>query len=475
MRFITTFLLGILVAGCATHRSGTSRHDLFEDVKVDQMAGNNVSEAVLQKTVVCLNARRESKTITVITNISVTLTTNAVVTILTNQTVMVSTNYLVTGMTNFAPPVSLITVVGEATTSATEIPAVTDAGPSLAVTNVNPTVTTNVTVSIAKNQSAIVSPTQATANSQFVRTLNNQITTLSNNVSISLMTNQIVTMETNQVLNYLTNFTVIPLTNINVRPVRQVQHDYYLYTELLAPPDFTLQTGESLVLLVDGVRHGFSPGQSSAAFVGRKGFNSTLYRINPEVLVDIANAQEVKLRLKGINSLIERTMSERSRKRFRDYLLKYFAVDTGSGSSGWNSTSAMKEAGARLENTSDQSPASRFSDHRPQKPFTLDLYEKRRHCAWDTQRVASRLHLPQPRQGAATGRRKRQGNRDSLEQVGRGANPFSNASSPCHGCPDQLAYSVGETNKGNRRLFQPSGADLPAIQHHTKGSPSYPG
>ena len=328
MRFITTFLFGILLVGCATHRTGVSKHDLFDDIKVDQMVDNNVSDAILQKTVVCLNARRETRTVNGTTNITVSWITNAIVTVLTNQTLLISTNYLVTGMTNLAPPAPVFSAADGPVTGTEDASAVVDSSPPLYITNSVPSITTNLTVSIARNQSATVSPIQTSANSQYVRTWNNQITTLSNNVSISLMTNQIVTMETNQVLNYLTNFTVVPITNVNITPVRQLQHEYFLYTELLAPPDFTLQTGESLVLLVDGARYGFSPGQSGTAFVGRKGFSSALYRVNPEVLVAIANAREVRLRLKGINGVIERTMSASSRQRFHDYLLKFFSAET---------------------------------------------------------------------------------------------------------------------------------------------------
>jgi hypothetical protein len=330
MRLISIVLLGILLAGCATHKSGISKRDPFDDVKVDQMVGNNVSDAILQKTVVCLNARRESKRIFAVTNISVTLTTNAVVHVLTNQTVSVSTNLLITGMTNLAPALPAPVIAEDPESGATGQPVSTDTGPSMAMTNTSPSITTNLTVSIARNQSATLSPTQNAANTQFVRTLNNQITAVSNNLSVSLMTNVVVTMETNQVLSYVTNLTISPVTNITVRPVQQMQHDYFLYTELLAPPDFTLQTGESLVLLVDGVRHGFSATQSQTAFVSRKGFNSTLYRASPEVLVAIANAQEVKLRLRGVNSVIERNLTASSRKRFREFLLKYFVPETAS-------------------------------------------------------------------------------------------------------------------------------------------------
>ena len=60
--------------------------------------------------------------------------------------------------------------------------------------------------------------------------------------------------------------------------------------------EFTLASGESLVLVVDGVRHGFASTNSNTAFIARKGFTSTLHKVPPEVLVDIANARQVKVR-----------------------------------------------------------------------------------------------------------------------------------------------------------------------------------
>jgi hypothetical protein len=104
-------------------------------------------------------------------------------------------------------------------------------------------------------------------------------------------------------------------------------HDYYLYTEFTPPPDFTLQSGESLVLLVDGVRHGLAPTNSQTSFVARKGFQSNLYRVPPELLADIANAKEVKLRLKGVNAVLERDLNYWSRKNFRQFLLRYFSPE----------------------------------------------------------------------------------------------------------------------------------------------------
>ena len=71
--------------------------------------------------------------------------------------------------------------------------------------------------------------------------------------------------------------------------------------------------------------HGFTQGQSGAAFVARRGFTSGLYRVAPEVLVAIANAKEVRIRFKGVNNVLERTMNKSSRQNFREFVTKYFA------------------------------------------------------------------------------------------------------------------------------------------------------
>jgi hypothetical protein len=168
-------------------------------------------------------------------------------------------------------------------------------------------------------------------------------------LSVSLLTNLVVTLETNQVLTYVTNLIVSQVTNVLTVPTNLLVHDYYLYTEILPPPDFTLASGESLVLLVDGVRWGFSPGQLGTVFVGRKGYTTTHYKVPPEVLVDIANAQQVRLRIRGVNSVIERKLSGASRNHFRQFLLRYFSPETGQGKmAGASVRDAGPEAGASL-------------------------------------------------------------------------------------------------------------------------------
>ena len=342
MKFFCIFLSALVLAGCTgTQNKGVSHYDDYDSVKIEQMVGNNVSGRTFEKTIVCLNARRETRRVSAVTNVNVALVTNQIVTAITNQTISISTNYLFTLMTNLAPQtpgsVSPGAAQGDAVVVETNVIA--------AVTNAGPSITTNSSLSLAANQSATTSPSQAAANSQFIRTYNNQITTASNNLTVSLVTNLVVTSETNQVVNYVTNSIIATVTNIAIVPTNFLARDYYLLTEMTPPADFTLQSGESLVLLVDGVRHGFSQSQPASAFVGRKRFTTGLYRVSPEVLVAIANAKDVKLRFKGVNSAVEKSMSESSRQNFKTFLLKYFTPEQDQASL---NTGTVGEPSARV-------------------------------------------------------------------------------------------------------------------------------
>jgi hypothetical protein len=327
MKFLGIFFSVILFAGCSgAHKKGISRFDDYDSMKVDQMVGNKVSSAVLQKTIVCLNARRESRRVTAVTNVSVMQVTNQTVVAVTNQTISVATNFLFTVMTNLSPlaPGSVVAAPGTENVVATSPP---ETNAVLAVTNTGPALSTNVTVSVAANQSATIAPNQTAANSQLVRTFNNQLTTSSNNLTIAMMTNLVVTADTNQTVNFVTNSSIASVTNVIITPTNFLAYDYFLYTEMTPPPDFTLASGESLILLVDGVRYGFTQGQSGTAFVGRKNITSGLYRVPPEVLVAIANAKEVRIRFKGANSVVERTMNDNSKQNFKTFLVRYFSTE----------------------------------------------------------------------------------------------------------------------------------------------------
>jgi hypothetical protein len=299
MKFWIPLFGCLLLAGCAgRHPEGTARYDNFDSVKVEQMVGNNVSGSVFSKTIVCLNARRETRLITALTNTVVTTVTNPpVITPVTNVTITLATNFQWSTMTNLEPAQAgpPVPVAGETAQGAVVETNVTAA---VVQTNTAPLLGTNLTISVANNNSGAIAPNQRVANSQQMRTFNNLLSSRSNNLNVTLMTNLVVTAETNQTVIFLTNITVMSLTNHFVTPANVLDYDYFLYTELIPPADFTLATGESLILLVDGVRYGFTNSPSGTAFVARRGYTSNLYRATPEALVAIANAKEVKIRFR---------------------------------------------------------------------------------------------------------------------------------------------------------------------------------
>lgn len=100
--------------------------------------------------------------------------------------------------------------------------------------------------------------------------------------------------------------------------------EHFLLLEHTPIPDFTLAPGESFTLLVDGARHTFAPTNSPAAIVSRAGFTTLTFRAQPQLFVQIANARNVELRLKGTANVLERRLARASVKEFKDYLLKYY-------------------------------------------------------------------------------------------------------------------------------------------------------
>ncbi len=100
--------------------------------------------------------------------------------------------------------------------------------------------------------------------------------------------------------------------------------DHFLLLEHTPIPDFTLAPGESFTLLVDGTRHAFTPTNSPSAVVSRPGFSTLTFRATPQVFVDIANARNVELRLKGTSNVLERRLARASIAEFKAYLLKYY-------------------------------------------------------------------------------------------------------------------------------------------------------
>lgn len=100
--------------------------------------------------------------------------------------------------------------------------------------------------------------------------------------------------------------------------------DHFLLLEHTPITDFTLAPGESFTLLVDGARHTFAPTNSTAAVVSRPGFATLTFRAAPQLFVDIANARNVELRLRGTSSVLEKRLSRSSIKEFKAYLMKYY-------------------------------------------------------------------------------------------------------------------------------------------------------
>jgi hypothetical protein len=318
MNRILVLLCVIAAAGCSTSR--VSRYDEFEKVKVDKMVGNDVNSQIFSRTVVCLNAMRETRWPLPATNQFITLQTNFVVSSVTNLTISSSSNEQVAANTNLTinPPSVRSDLPGETGETNTSLSL-----PSFA----SDTASGGTTISSARNESLAVAPNQSVFSRNIQRTtvLNNQSTVNTNSQAYTAGSTQTIMVETNMVVTTITNLVVTPHTNVVVVGSDQPAHDYYLFTEI-APSDFPLQPGESLVVLVDGVRHGLTASLPQSGWTGRKGFLTTFYKVQPEVVSGIANAREVKLRIKGGAGAIERNMSWASRDRVRSFLVKSFAV-----------------------------------------------------------------------------------------------------------------------------------------------------
>ena len=343
--------------GCAGTKQ-FSRYDEFDTVKIDQMSGNVVSGKVFGNTLLALNARRETRRIIAITNQVVTYLTNSVISMLTNQIVTGVTNQSSTTATNtdFFPTAVNLAAPDSATnrTAAGEAvpPAATEAGQAPSQASSQPSASTNLSVSAASNQTVSRASNQTIATIQVTAALNTQTMLKTTNLTINTQRNFQVTWETNRTITTLTNQTITAVTNQLVVHTNLLVRDYFLYTELIAPPDFTLSPSESLVLLIDDARHVFTQTNSLATFVGRRGVTSTLYRVSPEVLVAIANAKEVRVRLRGVNSSIERVMPEKNRMNFQEFLANYFVPEPDSvpplNTPPNNQTKSVSEAAIRL-------------------------------------------------------------------------------------------------------------------------------
>lgn len=316
---VSVVLLSVALCGCVgAKKRGASVKDPYDGVRIDQMVGNNVSGQVFERTIMCLNARRETRTLTVLTNQSIALVTNVSLSYITNLTFTLSTNQQFSFATN---EVAAVPLPPAADTNSTDEVAGSAPTPP-ASTNVSLTTAQNVSTSQAGNQTVLTTGAQ--------RQQSRQVTATHGNIAISAADSENISTETNWVVIVVTNATLSSMTNLTVTLTNLPVHDYFLVVEYTPPPDFTLQPGESLVLLVDGERHPLGQATSQSVVVPRRGFSAALYRATPQLLVDIANAKQVRLRLKGTNAVIEKRMSAGSRANFREFLLKHFTPEAAS-------------------------------------------------------------------------------------------------------------------------------------------------
>src|SRR5687767_4824303 len=108
MRVILLLLVCAMAAGCiSVRKTGMAYDDEYDAVKVEQTMANSVSAKMFQKTIVCLNPRRETRRVNSLTNPVVSITTNVTLSYVTNQTITAITNLSRTFSTNlFAQPQS---------------------------------------------------------------------------------------------------------------------------------------------------------------------------------------------------------------------------------------------------------------------------------------------------------------------------------------------------------------------------------
>lgn len=307
--------LPLLVACSGPRLSG---YDEFEKVKVDRMVGNGAGNGIISRTVVCLNAMREERWLPATTNISITLTTNYPVSTVTNQTVTRSENEQQAANTNATVSPGVVGAPREADGTAPTAPVV--------MSQPADSTSGGTTRSGTRSESIATGPYQTviSRNHQTVMQVADQSVVNTNGQSLTTSGGRTLIVETNWVFTTITNVVVTPVTNVVVRSPEKPAYDYYLYTEI-APADLQLATGENLVLLVDGRRYAFSAAVPASGWNARRGYLTTHYRVPPEVIAGIANAEEVRLRIRAQAASIERTLPAGSRHNFREFLLKHFS------------------------------------------------------------------------------------------------------------------------------------------------------
>jgi len=121
------------------------------------------------------------------------------------------------------------------------------------------------------------------------------------------------------------NIHLIQFDNGNVQYLLFVQRHNITET-------FNIKTGESLILLVDGRRIGFSTTSDlkKSEYHGNKlAWSYAWYPTDKETLIKVANAKSVQLRLIGrdgsLNNIYdERTFSSKNLERFKLFIAEYF-------------------------------------------------------------------------------------------------------------------------------------------------------
>ena len=137
------------------------------------------------------------------------------------------------------------------------------------------------------------------------------------------------------------------------REVRRDQtKDYYLVMELTPSPDFTLQSsGESLVLLIDGVRYGFAATNTVTPLVGRPGIQTAVYRVSGDLLVKIANAEELRIRLKGTANVMDELAPTSVAENFKRWMLDRFTPESSAHAPAQSSLPSTASGQQRVESS----------------------------------------------------------------------------------------------------------------------------
>jgi hypothetical protein len=320
IRFLVLIALLTPLVGCASRQ--TVRYDEFDRAEIAEIRGNYVSGRLFGKTVLALNPRREARQITLVTNTVVEFKTNLVTTTLTNLIITLATNSVIGSSTNDNPPIPVVAAAAKEEEAAS---GETNAAPAqTAQTNVvvvtPPQPLTNITTTTGLNLSALRGPNQTGETAQRVQGLTRSVSLVTNNQTITVQLNEVVTFETNRTLTVQTNQFIVGATNVTILKTNLVVHDYYLCTELISPVEFAVAPGENLTLVIDNDRYVLSQTNTPAALAGRKRFTTALYRVPEDVFARIADAKQVRIRLKGTLSVIERTLPKSTQKKFKEFV-----------------------------------------------------------------------------------------------------------------------------------------------------------